>query len=205
MKLVFIGPQGSGKGTQAKIIAEKLGLVHISTGDLLRGATGELKEKIDEYMLKGELIPDELMIRILNKRISEPDCEKGFILDGFPRNLKQAEELEKEINVDKYVEIAIGDEEAVKRVSGRWNCKDCNIAYNVVTAPKPKVEGKCDKCGNELFQRADDKEGAIRKRLEVYHSETEPILEKYDIIRINGEQDIEKVSEDILDALKNLE
>ncbi len=203
MRLIFIGPQGSGKGTQAKVISEVLNVPHISTGDLLRNAQGELKKQVDEYMLKGHLIPDELMIKILKERISKPDCKKGFILDGFPRNLNQAEELEKEIEIDKYFEIFITDEEAVKRLSGRWNCRNCDIAYNIITMPKPKIPGKCDQCNGDLSQREDDKEDAIKKRLEIYHNETEPILEKYDVIRINGKQKIERVTHDIIEKLDN--
>ena len=202
MRIVFIGPQGSGKGTQAKVISEILNIPHISTGDLLRGAEGELRKQADEYMLKGQLVPDELIIKILKERISKQDCKKGFILDGFPRNLNQADELEKQIEVDKYIEIFISDEEAFKRLSGRWNCSNCRIAYNIVTAPRPKEYGKCDECNGELSQREDDKEEAIKKRLEIYHNETEPIMGKYDVIRINGKQKIEKVTYDILEKIE---
>jgi len=201
MRIVFIGSQGSGKGTQAKIISETLGVPHISTGDLLRSLDGELKKQVDDYILKGQLVPDEIIIKILKERISKPDCKKGFILDGFPRNLGQADELERQIEIDKYFEIFISDEEAVRRISGRWNCKNCGTSYNVVTAPKPKTKGKCDKCNLDLFQRQDDTEEAIKKRLEVYHNDTELILEKYDVIRINGKQRIEKVTHDILEKL----
>jgi len=202
MRLVFIGPQGSGKGTQAKIISEILNVPHISTGDLLRNAQGDIKKQTDEYMIKGQLVPDELMIKILKERISKPDCRKGFILDGFPRNLKQADELEESNEIDKYFEIFISDEEAVKRISGRWNCRNCSMVYNVNTA-QPLVDGKCDKCNGELYQREDDKAEAIRKRLEVYHNETEPIIKKYDVIRINGKHKIERVTHDILEQLDN--
>jgi len=201
MRIVFLGPQGSGKGTQAEIISEMLNTPHISTGDLLRNSQGDFKKQVDEYMLKGQLVPDELMIKILKERISKPDCKKGFILDGFPRNLSQAEELENSIEIDKYFEIFISDDEAVKRISGRWNCKNCGMVYNVATSINPKVPGKCDKCNGELFQREDDKEEAIKKRLEIYHNETEPIIEKYDVIRINGKQKIERVTHDILEKL----
>jgi adenylate kinase len=196
-----MGIQGSGKGTQAKVISEILSIPHISTGDLLRNAEGELRKQIDEYILKGQLVPDKLMIEILKERISKPDCKKGFILDCFPRNLNQADELEKQIEIDKYLEIFITDGEAVKRLSGRWNCNNCRIAYNVITAPKPEEYGKCNNCKGKLTQREDDKEDAIKKRLEIYHNETEPIIEKYDVIRINGQQKIEKVTHDILEKL----
>ncbi|MFA7707690.1 MAG: nucleoside monophosphate kinase [Candidatus Pacearchaeota archaeon] len=201
MRLVFIGPQGSGKGTQAKIISQVLNVPHISTGDLLRNAQGELRVKIDSFILNGRLVPDELISEILKERISKSDCKKGFILDGFPRNLSQADELEKSNEIDKYFEIFIDDEEAIWRLSGRWNCKNCGAIYNVNTSPKPLVNGKCDKCDGDLSQREDDKVEAIKKRLEIYHNETEPILEKYDIIRINGRQKIDKVTHDILEQI----
>jgi len=201
MRIIFLGPQGSGKGTQAKIISEMLNVPHISMGDLLRGASSDLQEKIFYYQNKGVLVPVEIVVQVLKQRIEKPDCKKGFILDGFPRSEEQAEYLEKEIEIDKYFEIFISDEEAVKRISGRWNCTKCGAIYNVSTAPKPLVNGKCDKCNSDLFQRDDDKEEAIKKRLEIYHNETEPILEKYDVIKINGKQKIERVTHDILEKL----
>lgn len=195
MNLIFVGPQGSGKGTQAKIISEKLNLDHISTGDLLRNIEGDIKKKVDKYVNKGLLIPDDLMLEILKKQLSE-----NFILDGFPRNLKQAEMLSSIIDIDKVVEIFISDKEAIKRLSGRRTCKKCGAIYNIYTNP-PKKD-VCDKCGGELIKRKDDNEEAIKKRLEIYHSETEPILEKYPVLKINGEQEIEKVTKDILKGLK---
>ena len=202
MKLVFVGPQGSGKGTQAKIVANKLGLCHISTGDLLRDLKGKLKEEVDSYTLYGRLVPDELVIRVLKEKLfRDDDCKKGFILDGFPRNLNQAEALNKIINIDKILEISISDNESVRRICGRRNCKNCGAIYNINSSPKPIKEGKCDKCGGELFQRADDNENALKKRLLIYHQETEPILNKYTSVKINGEQSIKKVSEDILKKL----
>jgi adenylate kinase len=143
------------------------------------------------------------MLKILKKRISQLDCKNGFILDGFPRNLKQAEMLEKITEIDKVIEISISDEEAVERISGRRICKKCNISYNIKTSPKPLKNEICDKCNEKLFQRKDDNEEAVRKRLEIYHNETESILEKYKdkVIKINGEQDINLVTEDILKTL----
>lgn len=201
MKLIFVGPQGCGKGTQAKIVSEKLGFCHISTGDLLRGVEGDLKEEVNSHMSAGTLVPDELIVRILKERVARPDCEKGIILDGFPRNVSQAEALDGIMSVDKVIEIAISDEESVRRISGRRNCGECGAIYNVNKSPKPVVEGKCDKCGIELTQRADDNEEALRKRLAVYHEETEPILEKYDSVKINGERSIEEVSRAVLEVL----
>ena len=202
MKLVFMGPQGSGKGTQAKIVAEKLGISHISTGDLIRNTKGGLKQKVDSYINKGELIPDELMMEILKQRIGEKDCEKGFILDGFPRNLKQMDELEKRTNTDKIIEIDITDKEAVKRLSGRRNCVKCGRIYNILTSPKPKKDNLCDSCKIPLNQREDDCPWAIKKRLEIYHKETKPILKKYDAIKIDGTREIKRIAEDILKNLR---
>lgn len=199
MNIIFIGIQGSGKGTQAKIISEKLKIPHISTGDLLRSAQGELKQEIDSYMLQGKLIPDELMLKILKETLDKAD--NGFILDGFPRNIEQAKALDKITRIDKAIEIVISDEEALKRLSGRRNCENCKANYNIYTAPKPKQEGVCDYCQGKLVQRKDDNEEAIKKRLEVYHKETEPILNHYKSIKINGEQDIEKVTYDIKKAI----
>ena len=201
MKLIFVGPQGCGKGTQAKVVCEKMGLCHISTGDLLRAVTGGLKTEIKSYTSVGNLVPDELIVRILKVRILQDDCENGFILDGFPRNVAQADELDKIMDVDKVIEIAISDDESVRRIGGRRNCSDCGAIWNVNTSPKPVDEKKCDKCGGELIQRVDDNEESLRKRLEIYHRDTEPILKRHNSIRIDGEQSIEKVSEDVLKVL----
>jgi len=204
MKLLFIGPQGSGKGTQAAIISKEINIPHISTGDLFRAATGTLKEELDSYMNSGKLVPDELTLKILKQRLEHHDCKKGFILDGFPRNLKQAELLEHITKIDKVIEIDISDKEAIKRLSGRVSCEKCKAGYNLVTEPKPKNPHKCDICQGKLIQRADDTEQAIKKRLETYHKETEPILKKYEnlLITINGEQNIDKITEEILEKLK---
>ncbi|NPE26460.1 nucleoside monophosphate kinase [Methanococcoides sp. SA1] len=201
MKLIFVGPQGSGKGTQAKKVAEKFSLCHISTGDLLRGVTGELKVEINAVMEKGELVGDELIVKILKEKLDSSECEKGFILDGFPRNLKQAEMLKGITEIDKVIEIAISDEESVRRISGRRGCGKCGAIFNVATAPRPKVEGVCDECGGELAQRKDDVEEALRERLNVYHEETEKVLRMYDFVKIDGEQSIEKVYEDVVSTL----
>ena len=202
MILLFIGPQGSGKGTQARIISKKLNLAHISMGDLLREVKEPLKQKVDFYINKGNLVPNNLTIKIIKQRIKHPDCKKGFILDGFPRNLKQAEIISKFLDINKVIEISISDNESVKRLTGRWNCKKCGISYNLITQPKPKQNHICDVCKSKLYQRKDDKDKeAIQKRLKLYHKETEPILKKYDSIKINGEQSIEKITKDILKEL----
>ena len=202
MKLLFIGMQGSGKGTQAQIISQSLKIPHISTGDLLRNVTGELKKEVDSYIAIGKLVPDELIIRTLKERISKEDCKNGFILDGFPRNIEQAKALDKITNIDEIIEISISDDEAIKRISSRISCKNCGSVYNLITNP-PKISNKCDKCSSELVQRADDTFNAIKKRLEIYHNETKPILQHYKSIKVNGLQSIDKVFNDIKIALNN--
>ncbi|MCD4771537.1 nucleoside monophosphate kinase [archaeon] len=201
MKLIFIGPQGSGKGTQAKMIAEKFGLCHISVGDLLRKAKGKIKEEIDKVMNAGKLVPDEFVEELLLKKVSGNGCAKGYILDGYPRNVKQLDFFEKNFDVDKVFEISISDDESVRRILGRRSCSKCGAIFNVNSFPKPKVDDVCDNCGGKLIKRKDDNEGALRKRLGIYHRETERILKMHDFVKIDGEQDIEKVFEDIVKVL----
>lgn len=202
MIILLIGPQGSGKGTQAQIISTKLGIPHVSTGDILRSNTNkEFRKEIDSYINQGRLVPNELILKILRHRILEKDCKKGFILDGFPRTLEQARALDKILKIDKVIEISIPDEESIRRLSGRMTCKKCNAVYNTLSS-SPKIKNICDKCGGVLYQRADDNEESIKKRLEIYHKETEPILKHYSSVKINGNQKIDKVNEDILKALE---
>ena len=202
MNLIFMGKQGSGKGTQAKIISEKLGLCHISTGDLVRGVEGELKKEVDALINKGNLISDELMFEILKERVKKSDCEKGIILDGYPRNLNQAKTLQENFEISKVIDMDIPDEEVLNRLVNRLNCKKCGAIFNKLTNP-PKQEGICDFCGSELFVRDDDHEDAIRKRLEIYHRDTNPILSffKEKVVKINGNQKIEDVTKEILEKL----
>ena len=200
MRILLIGPQASGKGTQAKLLAGRLGVPHISTGDLLRNATGKLREDIDSYIVQGNLYPDEKMLVVLKKRFKETDCEGGYILDGFPRNLKQAEMLDRITRIDRVFEIHISDNEAVQRISGRRHCEECKKDYNLQTMP-PRNPKKCDECGGKLARRDDDTPEAARRRLEIYHRDTEPILAHYKHVRINGEQNVEKVLTDILQNL----
>ncbi len=203
MNIIFMGIQGSGKGTQAKLISEELKLCHISTGDLLRSTTGELKSELDKIINQGQLIPDNLMLKILKNRMIQDDCENGIILDGFPRNIEQAKLLEKEIKINKVIEIQISDEESRKRLLGRISCKKCGEGYNEYTEPKPKDKGICDKCGNILIKRDDDNLESINKRIDIYHKDTEPILDFYKnkTIKINGENPIEKISKEILEKI----
>lgn len=200
MRVIFFGPQGSGKGTQAKIVSQKLGLAHLSIGDILRNYRGDLKKDIENCMNSGNLVSDELVIEVLKERLKEEDCKKGFILDGFPRNIVQAKELDKITKIDRAIEIKISDEESIKRILSRVSCPKCNAVYNL-EKNAPKKENTCDLCGSELKKRSDDNVESIRKRLSIYHSETEPLLKKYKSIRINGEQPIEKVTRDILEYL----
>lgn len=181
MKLVIMGPQGSGKGTYASRLSPVLGVPNISTGDLCReeAAKGtELGKKIKEIMDRGGLQPDEVIIEMLKNRIKKDDCKKGFILDGFPRTLKQAEELEKIIKLDYVINLVVPQWVLLKRMSLRVTCEKCGEIYNLGYL-KPKVEGICDKCGGRLIQRDDDKEEAIRKRLKEYEEKTKPLIDYY--------------------------
>jgi len=202
MNLIFIGPQASGKGTQAKVIASRYKLCHVSTGDLLRNATGEAKAQIDALLKGGNLVPDEVVVSLLKERMTKTDCANGVILDGFPRTLEQAKTLDSFCKIDKVVEISLSDEEAVKRLETRRSCVKCGAVFNTITNP-PKKEGVCDNCNSEIVKRADDEEKAIRKRLETYHKLTSPVLEYYKnkLVTIDGEQAIAKVSEDVVKAV----
>ncbi len=182
-----MGPPGAGKGTLAKQLKESLSLVHISTGDMFRDAIKaqtELGKLAQSYINKGDLVPDDVTIGLVKERLSQKDCEGGFLLDGFPRTLPQAEalsEITKEINrpIDVVVNLDCDNEELVRRISGRRVCKNCGAPYHIVTM-KPKVEGVCDLCGGPLYQRKDDNEEALKVRLEHYVSETKPLLDYYD-------------------------
>lgn len=186
MRLVFLGAPGAGKGTQAKRLVDKYGIPQISTGDLLRAAVAAgtpLGKEAKAYMDRGELVPDSVVLGMVKERLSQDDCKKGFILDGFPRNVAQAEALDKmlaEMNMplDLALNLDVPFDDLMKRLTGRRTCKVCGQMYNIYYNP-PKVDGKCDKCGGELFQRDDDKEETIRKRLEVYKSQTEPLIDYY--------------------------
>lgn len=183
MKLIFLGPPGAGKGTQAAIVSKKLNIPSISTGDMLRAAVKEGTKvglEAKSFMDAGKLVPDAVIIGIVDERLAKPDCAKGYILDGVPRTLAQAEALEKAgIAFDHVISLEVHDEAIVERMSGRRVCGKCGTPFHVVNNP-PKAEGVCDACGGELIQRADDKAETVRHRLEVYHQETEPLKSFYE-------------------------
>lgn len=211
MIVVFLGPPGSGKGTQAKKLSQELGLLHISTGDLLREAVKNqtpLGLKAREYMERGELVPDSIMISLIEEVMPE---EGGFILDGFPRTVPQALALEEMLGaynkqVDSVFLFDISEEVVVERLSGRLTCSQCGAVYHKKYNP-PKQEGICDLCGGKLIQREDDKEEVIRKRYRVYVEQTKPLVEFYQernkLTRLDAEQDIQEVNRRLLEVLKN--
>ena len=182
MKLIMLGAPGAGKGTQAEILSAKLGIPTISTGNILRAAIKDgtpIGLQAKSYMDAGKLVPDEVIIGIVAERLAQPDCASGFILDGVPRTIPQAEALEKAgISFDAVVSIEISDEEIVERMAGRRVCTACGAPYHVKNMP-PKVEGVCDACGGKLEARADDKPEVVRDRLQVYHKETAPLKDFY--------------------------
>jgi adenylate kinase len=181
MKIVIFGPPGSGKGTYASRIAPKLDIAHISAGDLLReeiDAQTDIGKKAKEYVDKGQLVPDEMITEIIKNRINRPDCANGFILDGFPRTIGQAEALDRITGIDVVIDIQVPKEVIVERLAYRMICKKCGAIYNERYL-KPKVEGVCDKCGGELYHRPDDNPDVVNDRLDVYRKQTEPLLEYY--------------------------
>lgn len=213
MYVIFLGAPGAGKGTQAAEVAKELKLAHIATGDMFRDAQKKgtaLGLKAKEYMDKGMLVPDEITVAMLLERIASPDCRQGVIFDGFPRTLAQAEALDKALvkqnkAIDKVVYIKVAEEELLTRLSGRWICRQCQTPYHEVTSP-PKVKGKCDRCGGELYQRDDDKPATIKERLKVFFAQTAPLIDYYTktgkLVEVNGVGEIEGVRKEILKVLK---
>lgn len=187
MKIIMLGAPGAGKGTQAKMIAEKYGLPHISTGDIFRANIKngtELGKEAKEYMDKGLLVPDELTVRLLLDRVAQDDCKNGYVLDGFPRTIPQAEVLDEKLSelgekVDYAINVDVPDENIVNRMSGRRACLNCGATYHIVSIP-PKKEGICDVCASALVLRDDDKPETVQNRLKVYHEQTQPLIDFYE-------------------------
>lgn len=186
MKIIMLGAPGAGKGTQAKMIAEKYGIPHVSTGDIFRANIKnrtELGMEAKKYMDQGLLVPDELTVKILLDRVAQEDCANGYVLDGFPRTIPQAEVLDKALTelgdaIDYAIDVDVPDENIVNRMSGRRACLACGATYHIAHIP-PKTEGVCDKCGQELVLRDDDKPETVLKRLKVYHDQTQPLIDFY--------------------------
>jgi len=214
MNFILIGPPGSGKGTQAKMMVEKYQIPQISTGDILRGAVRDespMGRQAKSFMDKGALVPDEVVIGIIEERLKKPDCKGGFILDGFPRTVAQAEALgdilkKMGIGIDHLINIEVRDDELLKRLTGRRTCRKCGGGYHVLFDP-PKNEGICNECNGELYQRDDDKEDTIKSRLRVYHEQTAPVIEYYqkmDVTRnVDGVGKIDGIFKRIIDAIDN--
>ncbi|MER3446224.1 MAG: adenylate kinase [Candidatus Dadabacteria bacterium] len=215
MNLIIFGPPGAGKGTQAAQISAKYGIPHISTGDILRASVKEGTEigrLAESYMDKGELVPDDIMIEIIRDRIARPDSKGGFLLDGFPRTIPQAEALDRmlskeHLKIDSVISIEVDDEEIVKRISGRRVCEKCGAMYHIIYDP-PTNMGYCNKCGGALYTRDDDSEDVVRTRLKVYRGQTEPLKEYYKrsaiLKRVDGVGTIEDVFERIEKILRTV-
>ncbi|MBE5844930.1 MAG: adenylate kinase [Butyrivibrio sp.] len=212
MKIIMLGAPGAGKGTQAKMIADKYKVPHISTGDIFRANIKngtELGKKAKEYMDKGQLVPDELTVEILLDRVAQDDCKNGYVLDGFPRTIPQADVLDKELTklgdkVDFAINVDVPDENIVRRMSGRRACLKCGATYHIEHIP-PKQEGICDTCGSELVQRDDDKPETVQNRLSVYHEQTQPLIDYYNakniLKSVDGTKDMQEVFAEITGIL----
>jgi adenylate kinase len=215
MNIVLLGPPGAGKGTQAKVLAGRLQVPHISTGDLLRKNVAEgtaLGAQAKDFMNKGLLVPDALVTRMLGERFTQDDVSRGFILDGYPRNLNQAKELDILLSslgkqIDRAIDLVSSEAVIIQRLSGRLVCRKCGALFHRTNMP-PKKTGVCDLCGGELYQRADDKEETIRKRLVVYHEEVAALLNYYEkkgfLVRINADEEAAVVLNRIIDLLQRL-
>ena len=212
MKIIMLGAPGAGKGTQAKQIADKFQIPHISTGDIFRANIKEgteLGTKAKAFMDKGELVPDELTVQLVVDRIAKDDCKRGFVLDGFPRSIPQAEVLDETLakmgeKMDYAIDVDVPDENIVNRMGGRRACVNCGATYHIVNVPT-KVEGICDKCGSETILRDDDKPETVQKRLSVYHTQTQPLIEYYKkqgiLKSVDGTRPMDDVFADIVRIL----
>ncbi|MDY6825865.1 MAG: adenylate kinase [Bacillota bacterium] len=216
MLIILLGPPGAGKGTQAEQLVKEFGLAYISTGDILRKAVKEktvLGRKAQDYMDSGQLVPDDLVIDIVKERLQEPDCQKGALLDGFPRTVAQAVALDKMLpligtKIDTVVLLEVDESELIDRLTGRRVCSNCGANYHMKFNP-PKVRNVCDQCGGDLFQRDDDTLETVKERLEVYKKQTEPLIDFYrdkDLLSaIDGNKDIEEVFKQIVAVIKDIE
>jgi adenylate kinase len=210
--VVFLGAPGAGKGTQAAEVAKELKLAHIATGDMFREAQKKgtkLALEAKTYMDRGMLVPDEITIKMVQERISGPDCVQGVIFDGFPRNTAQAQALDKAMAeqskaIDKAFYIKVSEKELLKRLGGRWICRQCQTPYHEIASP-PKVKGKCDKCNGELYQRSDDIPATIKERLKVFFTQTAPLIDYYTktgkLEEVNGEGSMDEIKQRILKAI----
>jgi adenylate kinase len=211
--IILLGPPGAGKGTQAAYVAQSLKLAHVASGDLFRQALEQgtdLAQKVRSYMEAGKLVPDELTVSMVLERLKAPDCKTGAVLDGFPRNLKQAEALDSALSsqgssIDWVVYIRVSEEEVLRRLGGRLICRNCQTPYHATESP-PRVKGSCDKCGGELYQRPDDNVETVKKRLAVYNRETAPLIGYYvregKLIEVDGEWEPKAVGVRVIAALK---
>ena len=212
MRLILLGAPGAGKGTQAKNLAEMFNIPHISTGDIFRNNMKngtELGEKVKKFIDRGNLVPDDLTVNIVKDRLQQSDCKNGFILDGFPRTIPQAEQLDKVLAamgmaIDKVVDIYVSDEDIIRRMGGRRVCPKCGASYHIVYNP-PKDGSICTVCGSLVIQRADDSEETVKNRISVYHKQTEPLIEYYKaqnkLVIANGKEEINDTTAEVMKAL----
>ncbi len=212
MKIIMLGAPGAGKGTQAKMLSKKYDIPHISTGDIFRANIKngtELGKKAQTYMDQGLLVPDELVVDLVVDRVKQDDCKKGYVLDGFPRTIPQAESLDKALEaagdkVDYAVNVEVPDENIINRMGGRRACVNCGATYHLTYMP-PKTEGKCDTCGSDLILRDDDKPETVKKRLGVYHDQTQPLIDYYTkkniLVEVDGTKEINDVFDEIVKVL----
>lgn len=208
MNLIFLGAPGAGKGTHAEILSKDLNIPAISTGNIIRDALKsgtEMGRKAKAYAEAGKLVPDDIVIGIIRERLAKGDCGKGFILDGFPRTIPQAEALDKMVKIDRVIDIEVTEDLVLSRLSGRRVCNKCGASYNIRTK-KPKAEGICDVCGSALVQREDDRPETVKARLRVYHEQTEPLVDYYRakglLSVVNGSNNIPQTERDILNAVE---
>lgn len=207
MFVILLGPPGAGKGTQARLVADRLSVPTVSTGELFReamAAGSDLGQFVGSFINQGKLVPDTTTLEVLQERLKRADARDGAVFDGFPRTVHQAEELDKMLAVDRVVDVVVPEDELLRRLSGRWTCRDCHATYHELAAP-PRIPGRCDRCAGELYQREDDAPDAVRTRLRVYTERTAPLVEYYatqgKLVSIDGVQAPPTVTQALLDAI----